>query len=111
MIEQLEAPGVRLIVREERDHGWVYVLTHDRLAESREDVDMLGNVWEYCQETENGVPVFRGGSWREPSSSLSCASRTLLDPEWFERDPQRPRSKWWVVDGPFLGFRLARSDK
>jgi formylglycine-generating enzyme required for sulfatase activity len=33
VIEKLASPAMRLIVREEQGHAWVYVLTHDRLAE------------------------------------------------------------------------------
>ena len=67
--------------------------------------DMLGNVWEYCGNAE----VLRGGSWREPRSEVDCAARTPVEPEWNERDPQLPRSIWWLTDGTFTGFRVARA--
>ena len=72
--------------------------------------DMLGNVWEYCEGDfgpNDPRPVLRGGSFRDPVSP--SARQTVLEP-WFERDPQRPRSRWWIPDGPFLGFRLVSSE-
>ena len=66
--------------------------------------DMLGNAWEYCSGPE---PILRGGCFDD--ATATCASRRTVPPEWNERDPQRPRSQWWLVDGPFVGFRLARS--
>jgi formylglycine-generating enzyme required for sulfatase activity len=74
--------------------------------------DMLGNAWEYCldpYEPNGKKPVLRGGSWKEPGNSLRFANRQVLLDQWNERDPQRPRSQWWIVDGPFVGFRVARS--
>lgn len=95
--------------------------------------DMLGNVLEYCsdfydpdyyktfkdqkvsdnpQGPEDGLDaVIRGGCWNDPPSKLRCASRMELPFEWNERDPQRPRSEWWLIDGQYVGFRVVRSDK
>jgi formylglycine-generating enzyme required for sulfatase activity len=69
--------------------------------------DALGNAWEYCVDPA-GAPVLRGGSWKDPASTLRFATRQAVLPKWNERDPQRPRSRWWIVDGPFVGFRVAR---
>ena len=86
--------------------------------------DMLGNVAEYClnpyTETYDvkdpppigpgkSKPVVRGGSWNDPAPKLRCANRQIYLDKWNERDPQRPRSKWWLVDGTHVGFRVARS--
>jgi len=30
------------------------------------------------------------------------------DASWNERDPQIPKSRWWLSDGPFVGFRIVR---
>jgi hypothetical protein len=28
--------------------------------------------------------------------------------DWNKRDPQIPKSKWWLTDGMFVGFRIVR---
>jgi hypothetical protein len=30
------------------------------------------------------------------------------DAKWNQRDPQIPRSRWWLTDGMFVGFRIVR---
>ena len=74
--------------------------------------DMLGNAWEYCldpYEPGGKKAVLRGGSYRDAAGALRFANRQVVLDQWNERDPQRPRSAWWIVDGPFVGFRVARS--
>jgi hypothetical protein len=73
--------------------------------------DMLGNVWEYCLESykpPDFVPVFRGGGWDSPADELRANRRQPLREEWFERDPSRPRSGWWLIGGASQGFRIVR---
>ncbi len=73
--------------------------------------DMLGGVWEYCLEPYQPPgfgPVLRGGAWNSPPPELRAANRQAYVPAWFERDPNRPRSLWWLTDARFLGFRVAR---
>jgi hypothetical protein len=53
--------------------------------------------------------VTRGGSFRDPLDQVWAGARAVQDESWNERDPQLPKSKWWLSDGPFVGFRLARS--
>ncbi len=71
--------------------------------------DMMGNVWEYALEYHDGpdyAPVLRGGGWPTPGKELRFAARQQILPEWYERDPNRPRSVWWLTDGTFVGFRI-----
>lgn len=71
--------------------------------------DLMGNVWEYALEPHTGAayaPVLRGGGWPTPAAELRFAARQLIQPEWYERDPNRPRSMWWLTDGTFVGFRM-----
>lgn len=71
--------------------------------------DLLGNVWEYALEYHDGpdyAPVLRGGGWPTPAKELRFAARSQILPEWYDRDPNRPRSMWWLTDGTFVGFRL-----
>jgi formylglycine-generating enzyme required for sulfatase activity len=73
--------------------------------------DMMGNVWEYCLEPMDPPgfgPVVRGGAWHTPAAGLKYAHRQPIHPDWFERDPNRPRSMWWLTDATFIGFRLVR---
>jgi len=50
----------------------------------------------------------RGGSWMDVSEDLRCANRQGSSKKWKQRDPQMPKSIWWLTDAPFVGFRLVR---
>jgi hypothetical protein len=74
--------------------------------------DLLGNVWETCLEPMDpprAGPVYRGGAWNTPADRLTPGLRTGVLPEWFEADPTRPRSLWWLFTGglPCSGLRPA----
>jgi formylglycine-generating enzyme required for sulfatase activity len=93
--------------------------------------DMLGNVLEWVQDfysptsyagrsknppalnpkgPEKGkVNVARGGSWESPAEELRCAARAFEEDWWRYQDPQMPKSKWWLPQMGFIGFRVARS--
>jgi formylglycine-generating enzyme required for sulfatase activity len=91
--------------------------------------DMLGNVSEwvldqydenyFTQIKENETdPVLKpasrhprllkGGAYTDKADELRCANRIKWLPEWNKRDPQIPKSKWWLTDAPFAGFRVVR---
>ena len=60
--------------------------------------------------TERIYPhVVRGGSWDHDAPALRCAARMASQGEWNRRDPQSPRSIWWLTDATFVGFRLVRA--
>jgi hypothetical protein len=70
--------------------------------------DMLGNVMEYCLEPgapPGWSPVLRGGSWKDAAADY--ASKAFLAAEWFEEDPNRPRSSWWLTSQYHQGLRVA----
>lgn len=94
--------------------------------------DMLGNVseWTLDQYDEkyfeklgsNAVdplipPTTRyprslkGGSYLDDAEALRSASRQHSVSSWNKRDPQIPRSRWWLTDGMFVGFRIVRPEK
>ena len=91
--------------------------------------DMLGNVSEWVMDqydesyftrlkevkvdpelkpTSRHPRLLKGGSYTDNAIELRCANRTKWLPEWNKRDPQMPKSKWWLTDAPFAGFRLVR---
>jgi formylglycine-generating enzyme required for sulfatase activity len=69
--------------------------------------DLFGNVTEWVV-TGEAVAVTRGGSFRDDPAKLGPQLRLPQKREWTERDPQLPSSRWWLTDGPFVGFRLVR---
>lgn len=69
--------------------------------------DLFGNVTEWVV-TGEAIPVTRGGSFRTAPDSLGPSIRLPQTKLWTERDPQLPSSRWWLTDGPFVGFRLVR---
>lgn len=53
----------------------------------------------------------RGGSFMDDASQLRCTNRIPSDTKWNQRDPQIPKSRWWLTDGMFVGFRVVRPSK
>jgi hypothetical protein len=52
--------------------------------------------------------MLRGGSWDDEVDLLRVAARRPSDASWKMRDPQLPKSKWYLTDAQFLGFRVVR---
>ena len=52
--------------------------------------------------------VTRGGSYMDEPLQLRCGNRIPSAAAWNQRDPQIPKSKWWLTDGMFVGFRVVR---
>ncbi|MGE3174334.1 MAG: formylglycine-generating enzyme family protein [Planctomycetota bacterium] len=50
----------------------------------------------------------RGGSWQDPPEQLRSAARRGSEPRWNRRDPQIPRSWWYLTEGQHIGFRVVR---
>jgi formylglycine-generating enzyme required for sulfatase activity len=91
--------------------------------------DMLGNLSEWTldqydaqayQKTSDGTKdpltppaskypkVVRGGSYLDDAKECRCGNRISSAAAWNKRDPQIPKSKWWLTDGMFVGFRVVR---
>lgn len=89
--------------------------------------DMLGNVAEWTMDQYDAdyfkkitegekdkivTPVsryprtIRGGSYLDESKLLSSTYRQFSQTSWNKRDPQLPKSRWWLTDGMFVGFRI-----
>jgi len=69
--------------------------------------DMLGNVAEWCVDLK-GKPVVCGGSFEDKPAKVKPTARRYQTEDWQANDPQDPKSKWWLSDGQFVGFRVIR---
>ncbi|MFY9234599.1 MAG: formylglycine-generating enzyme family protein [Fimbriimonadaceae bacterium] len=69
--------------------------------------DMLGNAGEWATDLD-GKPVLCGGIFSDKAEAVTPGMRRKWSPKWQETDPQIPKSRWWLSDGPFAGFRLVR---
>lgn len=93
----------------ERTHG-----VGEKKADKLGIHDLLGNVWEYCLEPINPPeygPVLRGGAWNTSPSDLGPGLRHAVVKEWYEADPNRPRSSWWLTNVHTQGFRVVMVDE
>ncbi len=92
--------------------------------------DMLGNVSEWTLDhydehayekiadgSKDTEPAFsasrypkvvRGGGYRDAAGQLRSAARVKSDPSWNRRDPQIPKSRWWLTEASMVGFRVVR---
>lgn len=68
---------------------------------------LFGNVAEWVVP-DDGALVVRGGSWQDAPGARGPQARARQQESWNERDPQIPKSSWWLSDGPFVGFRVVR---
>lgn len=121
------------------DYGWFYENSeykYQKIGTKKPNAlglyDMHGNVSEwtmdqydadYYDKFEGSVadnpwlrPVelyprsVRGGSWKDDAERLRCAARRGSISRWKQRDPQLPKSIWWLTDAEFVGFRLVRPE-
>lgn len=78
-----------------------------RVADALGLRDLFGNAAEWVM-SDDGRNVVRGGSFRDSRKDVGPHARAVQDESWNERDPQIPKSRWWLSDGPFIGFRIVR---
>lgn len=67
--------------------------------------DMYGNVGEWAMDAD-GKPILCGGTFLNKPDQIAPTSRQRQTPEWQATDPQLPKSRWWLADGKFVGFRV-----
>ena len=68
--------------------------------------DMRGNVAEWVTGSR-GEALTKGGSYQDGLDAIKNPQATVPnDPAWNGSDPQIPKSKWWLADGPMIGFRV-----
>lgn len=74
--------------------------------------DQLGNAAELVAAPEDNpeqeTEVW-GGSYQSAAGDVHCSATRQKTPAWQESDPQLPKSKWWLSDAQFVGFRLVRT--
>ena len=69
--------------------------------------DLFGNAGEWVTTPDDAL-VIRGGTFRSGPDTIGPSARAVQDETWNERDPQLPKSQWWLSDGPFVGFRVVQ---
>ncbi len=67
--------------------------------------DILGNAGEWTNGRD-GKPTLKGGSFMHLADELTIAWRSQQTSAWNQTDPQVPKSRWWLSDGPFVGLRI-----
>ncbi len=67
--------------------------------------DMIGNVAEWVA-TREGRPVAMGGSYRDAAEDNGPDSSQTQTSAWNTSDPQIPKSRWWLADCSWVGFRF-----
>jgi formylglycine-generating enzyme required for sulfatase activity len=67
--------------------------------------DMLGNPGEWAIDMK-GKDVLCGPTFQDPAANVQPTVRRYFSPKWQETDPQIPKSRWWLADGKFIGFRV-----
>lgn len=72
-------------------------------------VDMLGNVAEWVTTMDGGEAV-AGGSFNDAAEDVHSGARDFFHPRWQATDPQEPKGRSWLSDGPFAGFRIVREE-
>ena len=72
--------------------------------------DMHGNVAEWVTIDDGGKPLAKGGSYRDPAEQLAATVDLRQTSAWNSSDPQVPKSKWWLADCPFVGFRVVMEE-
>jgi len=70
------------------------------LAALKEDTD------PFTEPTSRYPKTLKGGGYSTPASMMRCAARFRSDASWNRRDPQIPKSKWWLTDAAAVGFRI-----
>ena len=85
-------------------------MTHAAASRGADELglhDLFGNAAEWVV-SDDGRNVVRGGSFRDSRRNVGPRARAVQEDSWNERDPQIPKSRWWLSDGPFIGFRIVR---
>jgi len=66
-----------------------------------------GTVTNPTGPADGKVHVARGGHYDAEAKELRCGARAFEEDWWRMNDPQIPKSKWWLPQMDFIGFRVA----
>jgi formylglycine-generating enzyme required for sulfatase activity len=89
-------------------YGNVAEWTLDQFEENYFDSIKTNNTDPAIQPKTKYPITLKGGHFRDEAKDLRSASRLASSRKWNARDPQIPKSKWWIADAPFVGFRIVR---
>lgn len=67
--------------------------------------DMLGNAGEWAKGLDNKW-VIKGGSFVADANAMRPEARLVNTGALNASDPNIPKSKWWLTEGGFVGFRV-----
>jgi len=70
--------------------------------------DMLGNAAEWIADDQDGDGLHEivGSHYLTSARDISFDWIAEQTSAWNASDPQIPKSKWWLPDAPFVGFRV-----
>ena len=91
--------------------GNVAEWTLDQYNEKYFDEIKPGTTDPVLEPTSTYPITLKGGHFRDDAVDLRSAARLPSNRKWNARDPQIPKSKWWIADAPFVGFRIVRPVK
>jgi formylglycine-generating enzyme required for sulfatase activity len=60
------------------------------------------------QSNYRSLHTTKGGGFKSQILELRPSDRMPQTDNWNKRDPQIPKSKWWLTDGEYVGFRIVR---
>lgn len=107
-------------VGQKKPNAWGLFDMHGNIAEwtlDQYDPDFYKGFKNKISNNDWKVPnalyprTVRGGSWYDDPEKLRAAARKPSNPKWKQRDPQIPKSLWWLTNAPFVGFRVVRPYK
>ena len=91
--------------------GNVAEWTLDQYNEKYFDEIKPGTADPILEPTSTYPITLKGGHFRDEAVNLRSPARLPSNRKWNARDPQIPKSKWWIADAPFVGFRIVRPVK
>ena len=77
-----------------------HLLDHPELVRGRRVLDFATGSGSLTE------PVLCGGTFLDAPARVVPGTRRRQTPAWQETDPQFPKSRWWLANGPFAGFRV-----